>query len=70
MSHKNNDDETTYDYLVDLKAAKHKDASTIYSQLYDWSIEIIAVNSDPNSTQNKASISKYDPVYIHFKIMR
>ena len=68
MSHKNNKDKTTFDYLVDLKAANYKDASKIYSELYDWKIEIIAVNSDPNSTQNKTSISKYDPVYIHFKL--
>ena len=67
-SHKNNNDETTYDYLVDLKAAKYKDAATIYSQLYDWKITIIAVNNDPDSTVKMSSISKYDPVYIHLKI--
>ena len=68
MDHKNNDDEKTYTYLVDLKSAKYKDSVSLYSQLYDWKITIIAVNNDPDSTVNMSSISKYDPVYIHFKI--
>lgn len=68
LDHKNNDDTTTSSYLSDLKKANYKDSSSIYSELYDWKIEIIAINSDPESTKNATSISKYDPVYIHFRL--
>ena len=68
LSHRNNDDETTFEYLSDLRKANYKDSVAIFSELYSWKIEIIAVNSDPNSTQNKTSISKYDPVYVHFRV--
>ncbi len=68
LAHRNNDDETTFKYLCDLRSANYKDAGAIFSELYSWKIEFVAANSDPNSTQNKTSISKYDPVYIHFII--
>lgn len=70
LSHKNNDDTTTYSYLNDLTKANYKNASSIFSELYDWKIEIIAVNSDEEDlTKNMTSISKYQPVYIHFKLI-
>lgn len=69
MAHKNNEDIITYNYLKELKSDKYKDCLALYSQLYDWKIEIIAVNNAPDSTANMSSISKYDPVYIHFRII-
>lgn len=68
LAHRNNDDETTFTYLSDLRKANYKDSGAIFSELYSWKIEFVAANSDPNSTQNKTNISKYDPVYIHFVI--
>ncbi len=68
LTHRNNDDQTTYSYLSDLRRANYKDSVSIYSELYTWKIEFIAVNSDPDSTENLTTISKYDPVYFHFKL--
>ena len=68
MAHKNNDDTKTWSYLYDLTKIDYKDADSLYSSLYDWKIELIAFNSDPDSTQHQATISKYAPVYIHFKL--
>ena len=68
LSHRNNDDETTFSYLSDLRKANYKNSGEIFSELYSWKIEFVAANSDPNSTQNKTTISKYDPVYIHFRL--
>ena len=65
----NNNNYTTYEYLVDLKRTNYKDAADIYSGLYDWKIIIMSVNNDTESTQNKTFLSKYDPVYIHFKVV-
>ena len=68
ITHRNNDDWTTLEFVNDLVDAKYKDASSISKEVQAWKVEIIAVNSDPNSTQNKTSISKYDPVYVHFRL--
>lgn len=58
----------TYEYLKSLKSAGYEDADEIYSKLYAWNVTIIAVNNDSDSLENMESISKYDPVYIHFKV--
>ena len=34
LAHKNNNDRTTYDYLLTLKSAGYKDSATIYKNLY------------------------------------
>lgn len=68
MAHKNNDDTKTWSYLYDLTKIDYRDADSLYSSLYDWKLELIAVNSNPDSTQHQTTISKYDPVYIHFKL--
>lgn len=68
LTHKNNDDKTTYEYLKALKTARYSNADSIYKELYDWKITVLGWNSDPNSTTYKTSISKYNPVYCHFKL--
>ena len=63
-----NQDDTTYNYLRELKDNYYKDSATIYKDLYDWKIKIVAWNSDKDSKVNKSSISKYDPVYCHIEL--
>ena len=66
LKHKNNDDITTFDYLKKLKKQDYKDSARIYSDLYEWEITVIAVNSSQaDETTHKSSISKYQSVYFH-----
>ncbi len=66
---KNNDDYTTFEYLKSLKKDNYKDSAKIYKQLYDWKMEVIAVNTNNNDTvTNMSSLSIYSPVYVHFKL--
>ena len=39
VSHLDNQDQTTYQYLGKLKDKQYKDAESLYSQLYDWDFE-------------------------------
>lgn len=64
-----NSDYTTFDYLKELKYEYYKDSSEIYGDLYEWKVEFIAINSsEDDETTNKASISKWKPVYFHIKL--
>lgn len=70
LAHKNRTDKTTYKYLKELKSIKYKDSSDIYSSLYKWSIEFIAVNTDPDDWTTKVkSVSRYcDYLHMQFKL--
>ncbi len=69
LAHKTRHNYTTFTYLSELKKKNYKDSSSIYSELYAWKVERIVANNDPYSTIKMTSISKYDPVYIHFKLV-
>lgn len=68
LAHKNNNDRTTYDYLLTLKSAGYKDSATIYKNLYSWKVTVLGWNSDEDSSSYTSSISKYRAVYCHFKL--
>lgn len=60
QQNKNNDNSTTYEYLKELKSKGYKDASDIYSELYDWKIEMNCCNTKSDDwTTKSTSISKY-----------
>ena len=66
IDHRNNTDATTFAYLKTLKNKDYKDCANIYSELYDWKITIVAVNSDKDDdSTNRSSIKKSAPVYFH-----
>lgn len=61
---RNNDNKTTYQYLVDLKSTGYKDADTIYDELYTWTV-IGGINTKQNDyNTHQPSISKYCS-YLH-----
>lgn len=64
LAHKNNNDRTTYDYLLTLKNANYKDAATIYKDLYKWRVTGIISTNANNTSKHESSISKYCD-YLH-----
>lgn len=68
-ANKNNYDNTTFEYLKELKAAGYKDSASIYKELYAWKISTIVVNSsETDNTTDKSSLSVYDRCYFHFTL--
>ncbi len=67
-ANKNNDDLTTFEYLKELKDAEYKDSASIYKELYGWKITSVFNTSKNDSTTNKKSISRYDPLYCHITL--
>lgn len=68
LAYRDNTDTTTYSYLKDLKSAGYRDTKEIYNDLYKWVVTITAFNTSGSSSTNMSSISKYSPVYVHFKL--
>ena len=68
LGHKSIDDSLTYSYLTDLKKIGYADSNSIYNSLYQWKVEIYAVNSSSSSKTNKSSLSRRDKAYAHFKV--
>lgn len=68
MSHKNNTDTTTYQYLCDLKQSSYKDSIQIYNTLYAWKIKLIANLSKTDKTNNIETAKRTDTVYIHILV--
>ena len=68
LKNKNNYNETTYDYLLDLKRNSYKDSSRIYDDLYEWRVEVFAWNTSENGTSDNDTISRYKAVYCHFRL--
>lgn len=68
LAHKIIDNHTTYIYLKDLTAARYKDASSIYEELYAWKATVYAINDSEDSAVNKSSLSRYDTWVFHFQL--
>lgn len=64
VDHKNNDDRTTYEFLLTLKSENYKDSATIYTELYKWRVTGIISRDSDNYTKHEAAISKYSK-YLH-----
>jgi tetratricopeptide (TPR) repeat protein len=65
LTHKNNENEVTYDYLQTLIAAKYEDAVAINKELYKWSVKVVINTSESDTSTNKSYISRYSKVYCH-----
>ncbi|MBR7132497.1 MAG: tetratricopeptide repeat protein [Clostridia bacterium] len=68
LANKNNDNETTFSYLKDLKDIAYNDSVELYNDLYGWKVMIFFNTSEDDHTTNLSSISVYKPVYIHVKV--
>lgn len=69
LANKNNDNETTFSYLKDLKDIAYNDSVELYNDLYDWKVMIFFNTSKDDHTTDLSSISVYKPVYIHVKVV-
>ncbi len=67
-THADNKNQTTYQYIKELKAAYYKGASALFDELYAWKVSVIAFNNDLFSKVDMAQISKYKNMYVHFKV--
>ena len=66
LAHRNNTDKTTYEYLKELKRYNYQNSSSIYDNLYQWTVSLIAANTDrDNFTSISTSVSKTTS-YFHF----
>lgn len=64
-ANKNNYDNTTFEYLKELKSANYKDSASIYKELYAWKVDIVVNDDEDNDTNDMSSISKYSNWYFH-----
>ena len=69
LAHKNNNNETTYEYLQALSKANYKNCKEIYESLYAWTATIVINNSATDKTTKQSSISSYDTIYCHYTIL-
>ncbi len=67
-SHLTSKDNMTFHYLKDLIAADYPEAQDIYDEIYQWKIQITAVNNSEESTATMSSVSRYDTIYFHYKV--
>lgn len=65
LANRNNEDETTYEYLKALMSTGYRDTSTIFNNLYAWKVTVLGWNSSEYSSSYTSSINKYRPVYCH-----
>lgn len=64
-----NNDTTIFDYLRELKSHNYKDSANRYKKLYDWKIEVVAVNSsEDDDTTNQTTIKRNTPIYFHIDL--
>lgn len=54
-------------YLEELLAANYPGANELYNEVRQWHIENIVFSNSENG-KNSSSISKFDPVYVTFKV--
>lgn len=64
-----NNDTTIFDYLRELKSQNYKDSANRYKKLYDWKVEVVAVNSsEDDDTTNQTTIKRNTPIYFHIDL--
>lgn len=67
--HQDPENETTYQYLMELREAGYYGAQELYNELYAWKVTIVAYNSSPyDSTTSQDVLSKYQYMCVHFEV--
>lgn len=63
QEHLINSDETTYQYLCELKDLGYRDAADIYSSLYQWHFELVATTKEAYEAKGLVNLTEYrEPV--------
>ena len=63
QKHLINSDETTYQYLCELKDLGYRDAADIYSSLYQWHFELVATTKEAYEAKGLVNLTEYrEPV--------
>jgi hypothetical protein len=69
-SHMDAADETTKQYLLDLKAASYPNADKLYNKLFAIHYRIV-VNTDPKSAREAVTAAdNADKLYLHYKVVK
>lgn len=64
----NSTNQTTYDYLKELKSSKYLDSAKLYEELYSWKATIVANSTAYDYDTNKSSIKRGKPFYFNVKL--
>ena len=67
-SHFDNNDEQTYSYLQDLVKENYSNAKSLYSDLYDWKIKVICINSDKEDYETNLSTINWSSGIVCFHL--
>lgn len=59
QEHLINSDETTYQYLCELKDLGYRDAADIYSSLYQWHFELVATTKEAYEAKGLVNLTEY-----------
>lgn len=68
-AHVDDPDSVAKVYIKALQDAHYPGAEALYKQMYRWRAEVYAINDSQYSTVNKGSVSKYQAIYFHFRIL-
>lgn len=66
--HLDRDDENTVKFLEELVGVNYAGAQKAAGELYAWKAVVLGFNNTPYSTEGQETISKYSPMYAHFKV--
>lgn len=58
--HLSNSDETTYEYLCELKELGYRDAADIYESLYEWHFELVATTKEAYEANGFVNLAEYN----------
>lgn len=62
----NNDDNTTYEYLKELKAQNYKDSAELFKELYKWTVTLECANTSKDDYTTVATSINKEVSYFHY----
>ena len=68
LNHQNPEDSNVLHMLTEENLMDEPEMNEIYHKLYDWNIQIDAVNDSENGTETLDALSKFSQFYIHFSV--
>ena len=70
-NHMDHSDKQTYTYLKELSDVGYPGAAALYSQLFDWRVDVYGISNVENSGRRiMKEISRYDTVYFSYEEWR
>lgn len=64
-----NYNETTYEYLKNLKSEGYKDSIDLYDELYKWTVELKCINTKSDDYSTIADSIAKDVPYLHYAFL-